>query len=269
MAGMVVVLGLGFTGQRLAWRLLRRGISVCAAVRGVERFRKLADAGLVLSEFGTAPALPKHGILIDLIPPLQEAANTGLRQYIQGVEPSRVIYVSSTGVYGDQTEVNEKTPAMPNDERGRLRLAEEQWISSGPWSSLILRAAAIYGPGRGVHTAIRQGRAPRGTGSGIVSRIHVDDLAALIEAGVSSDLEGAWPVADTEPSSTATIAEWLGKIEEIKSTDWTSTVTTHGRRVDGSKIRELLALELIYRSWRTGIPASIEEENSEKSSAVY
>ena len=158
---------------------------------------------------------------------------------------------------------------MPNDERGRLRLAEEQWISSGPWTSLVLRAAAIYGPGRGVHTALRQGKAPRGTGSGVVSRIHVEDLAALIEAGIFSDVEGAWPVADDEPCSTAEIAEWLAEIEGIKRNDSASTVYTHGRRVDGRKIRELLAIELVYRSWRTGIPASIDEENSEKNSTAY
>jgi nucleoside-diphosphate-sugar epimerase len=164
---MIIVLGLGFTGQRLAWRLLRRGVSVAAAVRGVERFHKLADAGLVLSEFGTIPSLPKNSILVDFIPPLQDAENAEVRRYIRDIEPSRVIYVSSTGVYGDQMEVDEKTPAAPNDERGRLRLAEEQWVSSRPWTSLILRAAAIYGPGRGVHTAVRQGKAPRGTGSGV------------------------------------------------------------------------------------------------------
>ncbi len=266
---MVIVLGPGFTGQRLAWRLLRRGVSVCAAARGVARFRKLVDAGLVLSEFHTAPALPKHSVLVDLIPPLPEAENAALRRYIEDLDPSRVIYVSSTGVYGDQTEVDEKTMPIPNDERGQRRLAEEQWISSGPWTSLILRAAAIYGPGRGVHTAIRQGKTPRGTGSGVVSRIHVEDLAALIEAGIFSDLEGAWPVADEEPCSTAEIAKWLAEIEGIKGTDSTAIATTHGRKVDGRKIRELLAVELVYRSWRTGIPASIEEENSEQRFAEY
>ncbi len=196
---MVIVLGLGFTGQRLARRLLREGVPVCAAVRDferVERFRELADAGLTLSELAPdkASALPKNAILAHLIPPVPS-----LRHFITEIEPRRIVYVSSTGVYGDQFDVNETTPPDPNDERGRLRMEEEQWIADGPWTSLILRSAAIYGPGRGVHVALREGRVPRGGGSGIVSRIHVDDLAAIIHAGLFSDIEGAWPVADDDP----------------------------------------------------------------------
>ena len=48
---------------------------------------------------------------------------------------------------------------------------------------------------------------PRGAGSGIVSRIHVEDLAAIVEAGLFSDVQGAWPVADDVPCSSAEIAE--------------------------------------------------------------
>src|ERR1700722_11244327 len=103
---MVIVLGLGFTGQRLARRLLREGVPVCAAVRGVERFRELADAGLILSELTpeTAGSLPKNAIVAHLIPPV-----ASLKPFITEIEPSRIVYVSSTGVYGDQVDVNEET----------------------------------------------------------------------------------------------------------------------------------------------------------------
>jgi nucleoside-diphosphate-sugar epimerase len=252
---MVIVLGLGFTGQRLARRLLRAGVPVCAAVRGVERFRESADAGLILSELTpeTAGSLPKNAIVAHLIPPV-----ASLRPFITEIEPKRIVYVSSTGVYGDQVDVNEKTSPSPNDERGRLRLQEEHWITAGPWTSLILRAAAIYGPGRGVHVALREGRVPRGGGSGIVSRIHVDDLAAMIHAGLFSGIEGAWPVADDDPCSTEEIAAWcleMWKMEKNPANN--SEIAIAGRRVDGRRIREKLGIELIYPSWRTGIPASL------------
>jgi len=247
---MVIVLGLGFTGQRLARRLLREGVPVCAAVRGVKRFRELADAGLILSELTpeTAGSLPKNAILAHLIPPV-----ASLKPFVTELAPSRIVYVSSTGVYGDQFEVNEETSPSPNDERGQVRLEEEQWIAAGPWTSLILRAAAIYGPGRGVHVALREGRVPRGGGSGIVSRIHVDDLAAIIHAGLFSGVERAWPVADDDPCSTAEIAASLS----MESLANNSQITIPGRRVDGRKIREKLGIELTHPSWRTGIPASL------------
>jgi nucleoside-diphosphate-sugar epimerase len=262
MGAMVVILGLGFTGMRLAGRLLRRGIPVSALVRGVERFIEMADSGLQLGELTEAMQLPRNAIVAHSIPPLPVAENTMLRETILKLAPARVVYVSSTGVYGERTDVDWESPAVPNDDRGRARLEEERWIASGPWSSLILRSAAIYGPGRGVHAAVREGKMPRGAGSGITSRIHVDDLAAIVEAGLFSNLEGAWPVADEAPCATAEIVRWCAELMHLDAVrqDDNAGKTIAGRNVDGRKIREKLGVELKYRSWRTGIAASLSEE---------
>jgi len=265
---MVIILGLGFTGRRLARRLLQRGEKVFSAARNIERFRDLAETGLTLAELkldgSFATLLPRHAIVVNLIPPLPEPENTALREVIHGLEPARVVYISSTGVYGAQVDVDSHTAANPNDERGRRRLHEELWVESGPWTSLILRAAAIYGPGRGVHVALREGKVPRGAGSGVVSRIHVEDLAAIIEKGIYSDLQGAWPVADEGPCSSAELAQWCAELLKLTGLQTESTAPEiAGRRVDGTGIRELLGIELKYSSWRTGIPASLEEEEKE------
>lgn len=264
---MVLILGLGFTGERLALRLLRRGVPVSAAVRGIDRFRDLASQGLQLSELmlerPEITLLPRNAIIAILIPPVP-----GLRTTVQKLAPKRVVYVSSTGVYGDQVEVNEETPPNPNDDRGRRRLEEERWVASGSWTSLILRATGIYGPGRGVHAALREGKLLRSLDSGVVSRIHVDDLAAIIEAGIFSDAEGAWPVADDMPCATSEIVTWCAKF--LKRDTGTNSVpaiprSIAGRRVDGRKIREILRVELKYPSWQAGIEASLAEENTERS----
>ncbi|HEX4134195.1 MAG TPA: hypothetical protein VHY84_06195 [Bryobacteraceae bacterium] len=267
---MVIVLGLGFTGSRLARRLLRRGIAVTAAVRGVKRFGELVQAGLQLSELTLdhpeAMMLPRNATMAVLIPPLAEPENAGLRTLIRNVAPKRVVYVSSTGVYGDQVDVDFRAQPTPNDDRGRLRLEEERWMAAGPWSSLILRAAAIYGPGRGVHAAIREGKMPRGVGTGMVSRIHVEDLVSISEAGLFADLEGAWPVADDEPCSSAEIAKWCAELLQLKPVMYKTPrgLLISGRKVDGRKIRELLGVELQYPGWRTGIIASLAEEIPQK-----
>src|SRR5579863_4986328 len=263
---MVIILGLGFTGAPLARRLLRRGVPVAAPVRGIQRFRELAHAGLQLSELtldhSEIMLLPRNAIVAVLIPPLPEPENAALRMTIQNLAPKRVVYVSSTGVYGDQIDVDADTPAKPNDDRGRLRLEEERWIASGPWTSLILRSAAIYGPGRGVHAALREGKLPRGGGSGMVSRIHVEDLAAIVEAGLFADIQGAWPVADDAPCSSAEIAAWCAQLLKIKPVaeyeNPGKPVT--GRSVNGRKIRKILGVELRYPSWQAGVAACFAEE---------
>lgn len=262
---MVIILGLGFTGSRLARRLLQRGIAVTAAVRAVTRFGELAQAGLQLSELTLdqpdAMMLPRNATMAVLIPPLAEPENAGLRTLIRNLAPKRVVYVSSTGVYGDQVEVDFHAQPAPNDERGRRRLEEERWMASGPWESLVLRAAAIYGPGRGVHAAVREGKMPRGVGTGMVSRIHVEDLVSIVEAGLFADLEGAWPVADDEPCSTTEIAEWCAELLQLKPVRYQQPDRLiSGRKVDGRKIRELLGVELQYPGWRAGIMASLLEE---------
>jgi nucleoside-diphosphate-sugar epimerase len=260
----VVILGLGFTGARVAWRLLRRGVEVWAPVRGVGRFDALARAGVQISELTLEqPELmqaPENSIAVITIPPLPEPAGTQLHEVIRHIRPRRVVYVSSTGVYGDQVDVDADTPNAPADERGRARLEDERRIASGSWSSLILRAAAIYGPGRGVHASIRQGKLPRGIGSGVTSRVHVDDLAAILEAGIFSDLEGAWPVADEAPCSTAEIVRWCREVLNLKTPEVAAMLPTAGRRVNGQAIRAKLNVALKYPSWETGIPASIAEE---------
>jgi nucleoside-diphosphate-sugar epimerase len=247
----VVILGLGYTTKRLARRLQDSGRAVHAAT-------------------GHPPnpeGLPRGAVLVHSIPPVEEPDRSAIRECIRALEPARILYISSTGVYGSQTDVDETTLAAPDDAKGRARLAEEDWlISTGIATgapTLILRSAAIYGPGRGIHMRLRTGvltGLPRGAG-GVVSRIHVDDLAALLAAGVDSDLTGAWPVADDRPAASSEVIRWYAARLRISLPEIPGElqVPQRGRFVDGRKIRELLAVKLKYPSWETGIPASEEK----------
>ncbi len=267
----VIILGLGFTTQHLARRLRERDIPVYAAVRAPERFAEFQRLGVHLSPLRAAD-LPQRAVLIHSIPPLAEPDKSQIRALVCAAEPRRIVYISSTGVYGAQTEVSENSQAIPDDEKGLARMDEEGWISgkaatqgstgpTRPWSSLILRSAAIYGPGRGIHVRVREGKLPRGAG-GVVSRIHVDDLAALLDAGIVSELEGAWPVADDLPVASAEVAEWCAKLMAISVPGEDAPVfPVAGRHVDGKKIRELLGIELRYPTYCTGIPASLSVES--------
>ncbi len=185
-----------------------------------------------------------------------------------GNAPARVLYLSTTGVYGATKHVDEMTPIAPLTQRQRRRAAAEGAVAAGPWPSLILRPAAIYGPGRGVHTALREGRFRlAGDGGNFISRIHVDDLAAITAAAVESDIIGAYPVADENPCTSREMASYCVDLlgipmppsEEDSRIDETRRAD---RQVDGRAIAKLLGVSLRYPSYREGVPAALNEEAS-------
>jgi nucleoside-diphosphate-sugar epimerase len=252
----IVILGCGFTGQRVAARFLARGYRVTATTRTPARLASLTQLGARVITLDDLAALLDPGVLVLHSIPSPEPAQ--LLDAL-GAAPARMVYLSTTAVYGNATHVDTTTPVDPQSDRARPRLATEQRVTAGPWSSLILRPAAIYGPGRGVQESL-----PRGayySGDNYVSRIHVDDLAAHAEAGLLSDLEGAYPVADEEPCTTREIAEFCARILRLPSVPQpapgTKARATSNRRVDGSAIRRALGITLTYPSYRTGIPASL------------
>lgn len=229
----VWILGAGYTGRRVATLLGAQGVKVVATTR----------SGPVRYE-GTVP----DGVhVLHSVPP-----SGGI---VVGGAPARVVYISSTGVYGTISEVDANTPAAPVTEAQLRRLDEEQRVQAGPWSSLVLRPAAIYGPDRGVHTAMQAGRfALAGDGSNVTSRVHVDDLAAHCVAALRSDLEGAFPVADEHPCEAREIAAWCAErfglpMPPSRAADELHETMRFTRRVDGSAIRAALGIALMFPSY--------------------
>ncbi|MEW9873529.1 NAD-dependent epimerase/dehydratase family protein [Arthrobacter sp. HS15c] len=104
-----------------------------------------------------------------------------------GVTPRRVLFVSSTAVYGDAGGgwVDESTTPAPGGFSGRIiREAEELLVSRlrGPGSSpVVLRLGGIYGPGRTrLMDQVRSGQAVIPDEPRYTNRIHRDDAAAAI-----------------------------------------------------------------------------------------
>jgi len=258
----IILLGLGFTTTHLARRLLCRRLTVIGVARDIARYAQLASLGLQLRTYcpGIAASLPKSSILIHTIPPLSGREEEDLRAFILAARPKRLVYISSTSVYGEQAFVNERSEPSPSEEKGRRRMEEEAWLSGHSWSTFVVRPAAIYGPGRGAHVRIREGKPPRTAGSSMVSRIHVDDLAAILEAGLLSGLDGAWPCADDEPCSTDVITQWCAALLKMKIQPSSERLPVTGRTVDGSRLRRLLGVKLQFPGYQAGILASIHSE---------
>lgn len=270
-----LLLGCGYTGRRVAARLLERGIPVLATTRdpaaldlpGAQVLRVDSRDRESLRALGQA--LPGGVRVLHSVPLVKDDAGnlsdpTPELLAALGSKPSRVVYLSTTGVYGAAREVDEQTPPAPRTPRETLRVAAENAVLSGPWSSMVLRPAAIYGPGRGVHESMRRGEFKLlGGGANYVSRIHVDDLAALSAAALLSEAGGAWPVADEEPEQSAVIAAFCSRLLGVPmarpaAAGELSETRRADRRVDGRAVCRLLGVRLRYPSYRQGIPACLE-----------
>jgi nucleoside-diphosphate-sugar epimerase len=247
-----VILGCGYTGSYVARRLHARGIEVIATSRHQLDITSQFDLSFV----------PEGSAVLYSIP-VTEPEATGRVMHALSGRAARVVYLSTTAVYGPAVEVNEATPVQPEEPSAKERVAVEQAVLAGPWSALVLRPAAIYGPGRGVHVRMQRGDySIVGEGNNYVSRIHVADLAAHIEAALESRVTGAFPVADEEPCTTREIVEFTAELLTLSLPPSTSGENLHSsrranRRVDGSAIRRLLGVKLQYPSYRVGIPASL------------
>lgn len=267
-AGPFLILGCGYTGGRVARRLVARGCDVWATARNGVDLPGVHGRSLDSEEPATlaslAEGLPDGVTVLHSLPVPESLLDvTGPILAEIGRKIKRIVYLSTTGVYGVQREVNEHSPATPVSTSSRLRVETEQAVLHGPWSAMVLRPAAIYGPGRGAHVSI-----PRGTfhlagdGMNFVSRIHVDDLAALAEAAMFANATDAWPVADEEPARSRELAAFVCDLLRCPMPQSVSKEQLHetrraDRRVDGRAVCRLLGVRLQYPSYRVGIPASL------------
>ncbi|MDB6086879.1 MAG: nucleoside-diphosphate-sugar epimerase, partial [Gammaproteobacteria bacterium] len=157
----VSIVGCGYAGLRLARRLRSVGHAVRGFASRAESLGQIAAAGIEpeLLNLDMAPAFidfDGHLVYYCVPPAPMGDRDSRLERFLEhaGGTPRRVVYLSTTGVYGDRSgaAVDEDTPPAPNTKRALRRLAAEntlrEWAGSHAVSWCILRVPGIYGPGR-------------------------------------------------------------------------------------------------------------------------
>jgi nucleoside-diphosphate-sugar epimerase len=205
----LILLGSGYTLTRLAREEARRGRPVLAVTRDASHREELSREGVRLLSLDEAVASAKGARVVVSVPP-DAGLDASLAESLGRGGPARLVYLSSTGVYGGaRGHVDEDTPVEPTAPNARGRLDAEARYR--PLGGISLRIAGIYGPGRGLHERIRSGtyRLPEG-GGGRISRVHVDDLVealrVVLERGAPG---GTYNVADDRPATQAETVGWL------------------------------------------------------------
>jgi len=273
--------GHGYSARALSRRLLPRSWKIIGTTRSPDKMADIAATGVVPLHWpGDDPGPALHDathLLISAGPGADgDPVLNALRYEIAAVAPQLewVGYLSTTGVYGDHQGgwVDEATPLTPTTKRGHARVAAEAaWQDIAASTGLplhIFRLAGIYGPGRGPFAKVRAGTARRIVKPGqVFSRIHVDDIAATLDASIARPNPGAvYNVCDDDPAPPQDViahaAELLDlrippevPIEQAELGPMARSFYAESKRVRNRRIKEELGVALTYPDFRSGLAA--------------
>ena len=269
--------GAGYTGARVLSRL-PDALALGRSRVGDERLDLDRDERLRI-------ALPAEYAVIYSVPPASDQpGDPRLARFLALLPhpPARVVYLSTTGVYGnrDGERVDERSEPRPESARTERRLAAERllagWCTANGTTAVVLRVPGIYGPGRLGTERVREAMpvicdAEANPGN----RIHVDDLATCCIEALSPDVpDGIYNVGDGDHRSgtwfTNEVARQAGlpppptiSLAEAQKTfsPMRLSFLRESRVVDTTKMREVLGFTPRYTNAADGIAASLAEES--------
>jgi nucleoside-diphosphate-sugar epimerase len=278
MTQVLLSLGHGYTAQALARRLIPQGWQVIGTTRSPAKAEALRADGVepLLWPGDIGPALARASHVLSSIAP-DTGGDPVLNAHaaaLAAARPSWVGYLSTTGVYGDHQGgwVDEETALTPGTLRGQQRVAAEAgWQALAARAGLalhIFRLAGIYGPGRGPFEKVRDGTARRIVKPGqVFSRIHVDDIAQVLDASIRQPDPGAiYNVCDDDPAPPedvlAEAARLLGlplppevPYGEAEMSPMQRSFYAESKRVRNERMKARLGVRLLYPSYREGLRA--------------
>jgi len=281
----VLIVGCGDIGRRVAKRW--QGTPVSGLVRSTTSAGHLEQAGITplqvdLDDPDSLKALPLADTLVYYFapPPATGITDPRMGHFLAAIDPdhlpARIVYISTSGVYGDRggEVVNEDTPPNPQVDRARRRYDAEQQLrrfgQEHGVAVVILRVGGIYGPGRLPRKRledrvpiIHEHLAPS------TNRIHAEDLAQIcVAAARRGRADTIYNVSDGTDSNMTeyfnTVADFL-KLPRPPTIDWQEAERTiskgmlsylrESRRMDNRRMREELGIELQYPTLEAGLAA--------------
>jgi nucleoside-diphosphate-sugar epimerase len=187
---------------------------------------------------------------------------------LQGVR--RIVYISTSGVYGDcgGALVDEARAVNPQTERARRRVHAERQLERCGVALVVLRAPGIYAADRLPLDRLRAGTPVlRAEDDVYTNHIHADDLArAAVRALEPDAMPGVYNVAD---DSDLRMGDWmdlvarhagLPKPPRMAKTRIADSVPpellsfmNESRRLDNRRLKAVLGLQLRYPTVHEGL----------------
>lgn len=286
----VGILGCGYVGLELA-RQLGREHDVIGVRRSGDGLAAVEETGADAIEAdvtdpGSLGAIPDVDALVFSASSGGRGAAAAERVYVDGLRtvietfgerdsvPDRLVYTSSTGVYGDHGGdwVDEETPLSPTTDKTRVlaeaeRIARELAQEYGIDGS-VARFAGLYGPGR--YRLDRYLNGP--VTEGYLNMIHRDDAAGIVRFLLESTDEKLLLAVDDEPVDKWTFADWLAdecgverppkrtkadRLDDEGLTDAARRRILTSKRCSNERVRGL-GYRFAYPTYREGYRAAID-----------
>jgi nucleoside-diphosphate-sugar epimerase len=285
----VLIIGCGDIGRRVAGAL--PGVAVTGLVQTATSAGKLRSLGIDarqvdLDASPSVAQLPASGREVYYFAPPPSRGDSDTRvaavcELLQGDNlPTRVVYISTSAVYGDCAGawIDEDAPLRPGTDRGRRRLdAERRWLR---WSEqtgvpvVILRVPGIYAHDRLPVKRLRDALPVLAEAdSPFTNRIHADDLARVCIAAMRQGQSGeAYNVSDGHPTTMTDyfnqVADRLGlprppvvpraEAERVLSASMLSFLG-ESKRLDNRRMCQRLGVQLMYPDLAAGLAAADAE----------
>ncbi len=279
----ILIIGYGDIGRRVARLELKNGSDVMALARnpapmeGVRFIRADLDHPSTLTDLSTDEGL----VYYFAPPPPRGAEDSRMRNWLKrltsGSLPRKMVYISTTGVYGDRRGgwVDEATPPNPRTDRARRRLDAERRLTR--WSEehgipvVILRVGGIYSRERLPVERIRQHRPVlRPEEAPFSNRIHADDLALVcVTASHHRNTDAGVTIYNVTDGQQSTMTDYfhaaadalgLPRCPEITRAEAEQRLSpamlsylNESRRVDNHKMLRELGIRLRYPNLASGL----------------
>lgn len=272
----VLIAGCGDLGTEVGLRLAARGERVVGWRRSADLLPPGIE-GVSADLTRQLPPIPQNTDVVVLATAAGDRSEAAYRSaYVDatgnvldalerdGVQPRRILFVSSTAVYGnvDGGWVTEESPATSTAPTAMLVRDAEQVLLGRSDRGMVLRLSGIYGPGRTrLIDQVKGGTAVLPAQTQWTNRIHRDDAAAAV-VHLTMDLEDPAPIylgSDECPVDLGEVLRFLAAELGVPELPVGATSSSRGgaRRADSSLLRST-GFSFTYPTYREGYLAVLE-----------
>ncbi|MEB3754680.1 NAD-dependent epimerase/dehydratase family protein [Acinetobacter sp. MD2(2019)] len=218
----ILFIGYGKTSQRVAKQLFADGHQIYTMSRSVkiDPFAQHDIQDLQHLDLSHYPAIDWVYVVLS---PSERSVEGYQKTYVDTVAPTvkalqghpvqRVVVVSSTRVYGEDTgqAIDDETPPNPQDPQAQILLNMEQlWQQAYPEQCTIIRPSGIYG----YSVARLQNMSDVKSYPNLhwTNRIHIDDLASFLAYLTRlpySSIASSYLLSDSKPMPMHEILQWF------------------------------------------------------------